>query len=207
MTRTSAPAKATAGPAKATAGRARRQAVKKPARPPAKPAQPAPQPAAEAVDEPRTVSGLRVTANDPLPSPLSGVARRRAGDPPVQMFFSGYRVLTLEDGTQVFGCGECPDPADFTGTRGEVRSHRVEAHNMNPGGARKKQPEAVSPRVMGMTLADVFELASTQANWADVVDQLLVAQEEWRGRALDAEKENKQILQRLSRAGITLKVD
>lgn len=47
-------------------------------------------------------------------------------------------IATLADGSTVHACLDCPDPLDFTGTRGEVMSHRNAEHGARYGKRRPK---------------------------------------------------------------------
>lgn len=73
---------------------------------------------------PRTVAGLAVVKDEPV---LSGLGQ------PLK-----FRLLTLADTSTIYGCGECPDSTDFTGTRSDVRTHRIEQHGLNAGGVRAR---------------------------------------------------------------------
>lgn len=131
----------------------------------------------------RTVNGLAVTKDVPLPSPL------KAGDG-TPVVFPGYRRLTLEDGTQLTGCGECPNSTDFTGTRGEVQRHRAAVHGMRAGGApRKKATDqvAIPASIRAMTLDELLTTATEIEQLGDLVNTLTAERDEFKKRATTAE--------------------
>lgn len=109
----------------------------------------------------RLVDGVEVVKDEPLQSPLSNVV----GSP---VFFNTYRLLTLADGTQRHACSDCPD---VVGTRGEIRTHRVDMHGARPGGA-KKRPDTegnggLSANAASMTLGELVRLAGHVDAWED----------------------------------------
>lgn len=81
------------------------------------------------------------------------------------------RVLTLADGTVVYGCGDCETNG---GTRGEIRKHRNEKHGMTTSTRRSPvnvADNAAPPlpypgaEMLGMTLYELLELAGGIAHW------------------------------------------
>lgn len=80
------------------------------------------------------------------------------------------RVLTLEDGTVVYGCADCPT---IGATRGEVRKHRNAEHGMSnptrrsPTSAPESTPQLPypGPEMLGMTLLELLELSAAVAHW------------------------------------------
>lgn len=140
--------------------------------------------AAEPAETPvRTVNGLAVIEDAPQPSALP----TKNGKP---TFFPGYRVLTLEDKSTVYGCGECPNPTDFTGTRGEIQKHRVAAHGMRQGGARPRKPadqDVVPASIRAMTIDELLITAAEIEHLGDLVNTLTEERDEYRKRTAAAE--------------------
>lgn len=164
------PAKAVPKPAKAVP----KPAFTEPA-PPAKTPEPAAPPA-------RTVDGVRVVKEEALRSPLSA----HVGVPVV---FHTLRVLTLENGQQVCGCADCPD---VTGTRSEVKRHRIAAHGEPAGGRTRKNTGksglALPPDAASITIGELVALAAHVDKWEDENHRLATALAEANARADAAEK-------------------
>lgn len=84
------------------------------------------------------------------------------------------RVLTLEDGSVVYGCGDC----ETTGaTRGDIRKHRNQNHGMTSSTRRSPVNAAASEspplpypgaETLGMTLYELLELADSVSKWEQV---------------------------------------
>jgi len=131
------------------------------------------------------VDGVKVVKDEVLSSGLSAHMGRLVP-------LKGYRVLTLENGEQVYGCNDCPD---FTGTRGEVKAHRGAEHEVALGGSsrRRKDPAAdgevvtLPPGSDTMTLRELLELAGHVAHWETVLANLASENEDLRA-TLAAEK-------------------
>lgn len=82
------------------------------------------------------------------------------------------RVLTLEDDTIVYGCGDCETVGE---TRGDIRKHRNQEHGLSNGNRRSPARETESPplpypsgETLGMTLYEILELAASIADWEKV---------------------------------------
>lgn len=119
-----------------------------------------------------------------MPSPLPV----KNGQNPI--VFHGFRVLTLEDGTTVHGCGECPDSTDHTGTLGDIRAHRRQVHSMNVGGAKKKAvdlPGMVPLSVRMMPLGELLDMAGQLESLGDLIAVLTSERDDYKQRALNAE--------------------
>lgn len=108
-----------------------------------------------------TVGGLAVVRDEAL---LSGLRR------PMK-----YRQLTLQDGSTVIGCGECPKPTDFTGSRGEVQRHRMAEHGMKGGSIKPRRPsdppvlnDAVDPEGEEDSIEDDGELVAAEADALEI---------------------------------------
>lgn len=94
----------------------------------------------------------------------------------------GVRVLTLDDGSVVYGCRDC----ETVGTLGEVRTHRKAEHGAVIGGkSRKSAAEAaaggavaeqvtIPQDAMSMTLHELLDLGAHVDMW----EQLLTGMEE-----------------------------
>ena len=145
----------------------------------------------------RVVNGYAVVTDEPTPSPLPA----RPGHPPI--VFHNLRTLKLEDGSMVFGCGEC----EVTGTRGEVLRHRHRDHGrfgvrVNSAGGKAKRPDAaVDPEVLALTVGEFFELAREASEWAEMFANVTAMTEEWKERALKAEAWKRKMVLRLSQVG------
>lgn len=112
------------------------------------------------------VNGRKVVEDAPAPSPLS------RDDFPV--YFKQIRELLLDDGTVTYGCVHC----DFTAvTAGKVRPH-LKAHNGRGPGRPKT---AVAQDVNEMSLADLLRRVRD-------LERVEAERDEWRRRALDAER-------------------
>lgn len=61
-------------------------------------------------------------------------------------------LIKLEDGSQLFGCYDCPDVLDFTGSRGEVMAHRNALHGAMFG---KRKPKVVPDPSSQMDVLDI----------------------------------------------------
>lgn len=111
------------------------------------------------------VGGVKVERDEPV---LSGLSARHGKT----IVFDKQRLLTLADGTQVFGCNVC----DFTGTRGELNTHIQADHPSNrPKPARAKGKTAVDPidqlpeGLADKTLRELFTLSAHQDAWGDIL--------------------------------------
>lgn len=152
---------------------------------------------------PRLVDGKKVVNDVPLPSPLPV----RDGHKPI--VFHGFRVLTLEDKTVVHGCGECPDSTDFTGTLGDIRVHRANAHGMKRGGQRKASsamadiPGIVPLSLRMMPLGELLEMAAQLEQLGDLFATVTIERDEYKKRALEAEKTVRQWERAFANLGFT----
>jgi len=185
-----------------------------PAKQRTKPAEPEPliaepEPAAAAVEEPaeepvedviaesvRLVDGLRVVADDPAPSPLPA---RNGG---ATITFRNLRILTLEDNSKTFGCGDCA----MTGTRGEVQKHRYDIHDA-PRPGRRAVEAAIPPDLADMTIGEMWAMRHEYAAWGHLVTELEVKLDDWRQRALAAEQWKRKVTARLAQIGFKLDED
>ncbi len=132
-----------------------------------------------------TVNGKKVVKDEVCPSNLSKYHGRLIP-------LHGLRVLTLEDGEQVFGCDDCLD----VGTRGEVVAHRNKAHGLTDPHRRSPvagtDPETATRMPypqgvhMSMTILGLLELAEHVGDWEGVLTNL--EQENARLREQVAEK-------------------
>jgi hypothetical protein len=143
------------------------------------------------------VDGLRVVKDEVLASGLSGYVGKVVP-------LHGTRVLTLEDDSVTYGCRDC----EFTGTRGEVKTHRGAEHGVATGGGGAAKASAAagrismpSPEMLGMTLWELLEYASIMGEWEDVLPRL-----ETRVRELTEERDEENRARRAAeRALATLK--
>lgn len=139
------------------------------------------------------VDGVKVVKDEVLSSGLTAHMGRLVP-------LKGYRVLTLENGEQVYGCNDCPD---FTGTRGEVKAHRGAEHEVALGGSsrRRKDPgadgEAVTlpPGADTMTLKELLELAGHVSQWEVILANLASENEDLRA-AVAAERAGRRTAER-----------
>lgn len=129
------------------------------------------------------VNGKKVIKDEPV---LSGLSARHNKT----IIFEKQRILTLDDGSQVFGCNVC----EFTGTRGELNTHIQNDHPSGrpPAKATKGKaaadPLALIPEELGgMTLLEVFQLAMHANTWGDLLANA-EAQVAERDAALAAER-------------------
>ncbi len=156
---------------------------------------------AEPEEEVRLVDGVEVVKDEPLQSPLSTVV----GQP---VFFNTYRLLTLADGTQRHACADCPD---VVGTRGEIRTHRVEMHGARPGGAKKRADDGgnggLSANAASMTLGELVRLAGHVDAWEDAYASMEERMTEAEGRATAAETELRKYHRAFDRLGFKPKLD
>lgn len=156
--------------------------------------------AAEPADvlAPRMVDGQEVVSDEPERSPLSGVWGKFI---PIV----GRRVLTLKDGSTVFGCADCPE----TGTRGDIMKHRVEKHGAAKSGARTPARKAPGPDLswLGITIGDVIDLAQHLGSFEVELDRIRDERDAERSGRLAAEKELNQIKRALAKVGFVVKVD
>lgn len=163
----------------------------------AEPAAPEPELAADAT--PRIVNGLKVISDEPVASPLSKVQNRFVP-------FRGRRELTLEDGTKTFACADC----EFTGTPGEVTTHRVRDHGArkpgNPTGGRKAD---ATPNLawMGMTVGELIEVAGLVSGFESDLDSARDEAEREKALRVAAETELRKIKRALEKLGFVLKVE
>lgn len=144
----------------------------------------------------RLVDGLRVIADDPAPSPLP----TKAGGTTITYRF--LRILTLEDGAKVFGCGDCL----FTGTRGEVQKHRYDDHDA-PRPGRRAADAPIPADLAEMTIGEMWEMRGQIAGWGRLVTELEVKADEWRTRALAAEAWQRKVVARFAQIGFKLDED
>jgi hypothetical protein len=140
------------------------------------------------VEPVRMVNGLKVVEDAEVPSPLGG---GRA--------FSGMRKLSLEDGTQCFGCSAC----DFAGTRGEVMAHRIAVHNAGKGGPRKRtQYDAVvSVDLLSMSIAELLEYGRQYQAMSDLVDVLIGQRDAQKAEFERISREHSALVAALAKAG------
>lgn len=113
------------------------------------------------------VDGKRVVKDEVLRSNLPALDD---GLPPAM---HTTRVLTLEDGTVVYGCGDCETVGT---TRGEIRKHRNQEHGLSSS-TRRTAPavENLAPslpmpgaEMLGMTLYELLELSAAVDHWEQV---------------------------------------
>jgi hypothetical protein len=145
----------------------------------------------------RTVDGLKVVADEPLRSNLPV----RAGQQPAVL--KTLRLLTLEDGSRTIGCVDC----EFTGSRGQVRKHRMDDHGAARGGSRRQQESLVDSSIAAMTIGEVVDLARETTRWADLFATSEALVEEWKERAVQAEAWRRKVTNKLAQLGFVLKLD
>jgi hypothetical protein len=147
---------------------------------------------------PRMVDGQEVVSDEPEESPLSKVWGKFI---PIV----GRRVLTLKDGSKVFGCADCPE----TGTRGEIIRHRVEQHGATKPGTRTPGRKEAAPDLswLGITIGDVIDLAQHVGGFEVELDRIRDERDEERSGRLAAEKELNQIKKALAKVGFVVRVD
>lgn len=113
------------------------------------------------------VDGKKVVKDEVLRSNLPA----RPGELPPPMHTT--RVLTLEDDSVVYGCGDC----EVTGaTRGDIRKHRNVKHGVtsvarrSPTRSDTESPTLPAPsgEMLGMTLYELLELSASVAEWEKV---------------------------------------
>lgn len=115
-----------------------------------------------------TVNGLAVVSDEAGVAPFTD----RAGNPVVQ---PQTRVLTLEDGSVVYGCLHC----DYISTnKNSVRPH-LGKHNSHRRNGNRHLADALSVRDMSLT--DLLERL-------DHLDRTTADRDKWRARALKAER-------------------
>jgi hypothetical protein len=119
---------------------------------------------------PRTeIDGLKVVKDEVL---RSNLPPGPDGLPPAM---KTTRVLTMEDGSVLYGCGDCK----VTGaTRGDIRKHRNQEHGVTAGSRRSPARSASdtdsSPlpypavEMLGMTLYELLELSAAVSRWEQV---------------------------------------
>lgn len=112
------------------------------------------------------VNGRKVIEDAPARSPLSR--------PDAPMHFKQIRELLLDDGTLTYGCVHC----DYTAaTAGKVRPHLKAHTGRGPG----RPKSAVAQDVNEMSLADLLRRVRQ-------LERVEAERDEWRKRALDAER-------------------
>ncbi len=126
------------------------------------------------------VDGVKVAKVEPVLSPLT----EGRGMP---VYFSTLRLYTLEDGRQKFACADC---ADVVGSRGDIRTHRVEVHGAAPSGRRKPSTvdttggvdvgRVLRPGALDITVGELLRLAAA----VDGFEDLLAAVEQERDVAI-----------------------
>jgi hypothetical protein len=111
------------------------------------------------------VDGKKVIKDEVLPSNLP--ARADGARPPMHT----VRVLTLEDGSVVYGCRDCEATGE---TSGEIRAHRNREHGVaastrrspvNPDANGSPPLPAPTADMLGMTLYEMFELGANISHW------------------------------------------
>ncbi len=129
-------------------------------------------------EAPRTIGGVVVLSETPVPSNLPH-------SPPTKVI-----AINLADGNTLFGCADCADVIDAT--RGEIMKHRAEKHGKGwPGYLRptKNTSAADLSAMLGMTIAEVLEMTSQAQSWAALNARLEDQVENWRDRAMTAERQ------------------
>lgn len=153
------------------------------------------------VDQPRLVRGLKVVSEEQIQSNLPGVP----GQPKPMMKFS---KLTLEDGSEVFECHDCGGLGD---TRGEAQKHRAEEHgvgyvgNSNKGKLLRQVSPGLNAEALAMTLGELLELAAAAPQWGQMIEQLTLDRDQWKDRALAAERETRKWIGQFERMGFVPK--
>jgi hypothetical protein len=167
------------------------------------------------------IHGVAVVGDRPV---LSGLVKGSTGEPvPIR----GTRVLTLADGRRSYVCRDCDFVGELTmtdkdrtqviGTRGEVRTHRADKHGATragrprrrgDGGQQEELPIGVDPAmstldldpaVMALELGEVLMLAAEIGHWERTYGAVLADRDDWKARALAAERELRQIRRTLGR--------
>lgn len=141
------------------------------------------------------VDGVRVVKDEALLSPLSA----RSGRP---ITFPTIRVLTLANGSTRHACADAGCP-DVVGSRGDVKRHRISHHG--EGSARRKAagggPAALSEDALSMRLGELIRLAATVDGWEDAHAALEQDRDQWKERALAAERQVLAFERALARLG------
>lgn len=147
--------------------------------------------------EPKEVNGQKVISNVAEKSPLGKTVTGQ------QLYFHGRRVLTLEDGTVLFGCADCPQ---VTGAKGDILRHRAEVHGQKLGGNRGtgKHQNPFSETVLAMPVGQLLVLAGQFSAWEETNTHLLEERDTWRERALNAEKYIARVEKAMARIGFKL---
>lgn len=113
------------------------------------------------------VDGRAVIADEPAASPL------RKG-----VTFTRIRRLLLDDGSTIHGCSEC----DYTAEKvGQVRAH-LRKHAPRPTVAFRPR------RIEEMNVGELIERARQNDAVADALDRMTDDRNEWKARALKAER-------------------
>jgi hypothetical protein len=131
------------------------------------------------------VDGVPVVADEPATAPM----RTRAGQP---IRFTQIRHLLLEDGSEAFGCAHC----DYASRNPlSIRPH-LNKHRAQSAQSAQDAPPAAAPTPASAVL-DLRELVSR----LDAADQVAAERDEWRTRALKAERDLARLRAALKRAG------
>lgn len=146
-----------------------------------------PEPGDKASASVRIVDGLKVVAEEPVPSNLSRSSR--TGDPVALRILR----LRLEDGSERYACADCDFVAE---TRGSVQGHRSATHGSRRRSARR---ESLPADVAGMTIAEMLVIVESAVTFADRVEEMEETIASWRSRALDAETDLRHVRSTLER--------
>jgi hypothetical protein len=135
----------------------------------------------------KEVDGKKVIKDEVMPSNLP--PRADGSRPPMHTI----RVLTLEDGSVLYGCRDCETTGD---TPGVIRAHRNKRHGV--ASSTRKSPVNDAPDsspplpipsadMLGMTMYEMLELGANIARWEKIFGNQ--EQEVERLRALLTEKD------------------
>lgn len=127
------------------------------------------------------VNGMRVLEREPVESPLSTPER--------PVYFTRIIRLLLEDGSEVFGCGE--QGCDYIGESvGSVRGHLRMVHpDPEKARARSSDPMDMTLREVTEIIGDLRELRTDNDRLTKENTRLKRDRNEWRTRAKDAESD------------------
>ncbi|WP_370944051.1 hypothetical protein AB5J62_33760 [Amycolatopsis sp. cg5] len=115
------------------------------------------------------VDGLAVVADEPRPAPF----KDKGGNP---IYQPQTRVLTLADGSVVYGCAHC----DYTNRNpNSIRPH-LSRHNS------RRKTNGSAPGALSLPLAELMERL-------EKLDEITEDRDAWKSRALRAERRLKQL--------------
>jgi hypothetical protein len=134
-----------------------------------------------------SVNGRRVVRDEVV---ASGLSKRFGRLVPLHRL----RLLTLDDGSQTFGCRDCV----FTGARGDVMGHWRQVHGLPAADAAAKRPDVgtvEAHELWSMTLRELWDLAKHVEDWETVFAQQNTERDRERQRHV---QEQEQLRERLA---------